>query len=100
MWYHRLPSSKKTKKIRKIFRFKDKNFHLSHVVYQGTCSYGETYIGETSRNLKTRTTEHENTRHNSEPTKHLKECPNHIWIKLHTEHCTLKRLIAEGWLIK
>ena len=88
-----------TKKIRQIFRLKDKKFQFSHVVYQGTCSCGETYIGETSRNLKTRTTQHENPRHNSEPAKHLKECPNHkfIGIKLHTEHCILNVQLQGGY---
>ena len=70
-----------TKKMRQIFRLKDKNVHPSYVpVYQGNCSCGETYIGETMRNLETRIAEHD-----SEPAKHLKHHPNHsiTWKKLH-----------------
>lgn len=91
-----------TKKIRQMFRLKDKNLHPSHVVYQGNCSCGESYIGETSRNLETRIAEHENVRHNSEPARHLKQFPHHsfTWMKLQVEHFYTKRLIAEGLLIK
>ena len=32
--------------------------HPSHVIYKGTCICGQTYIGETARNLEVRVNEH------------------------------------------
>ena len=47
-----------TRKTEPIFNLKDKNTHLSTVVYQGTCSCGMSYIGETSWNFEVRVDEH------------------------------------------
>ena len=40
---------------------------------------GETYIGETVRNVKTRWDEHQDIRKTSEPAKHLSENPDHMF---------------------
>ena len=39
---------------------KDKASHVSSVVYEGNCKFGENYIGETGRNVTTRCDEHSN----------------------------------------
>ena len=51
---------------------KDRNLHPNCVVYEGKCSCGEIYIGETAKCIHLRTTEHEDTKKCSEPAKHLK----------------------------
>ena len=56
---------------------KDKNPYPACKVYQGDCSCGETYIGETKRNVVIRWREHENVSLKSEPAKHLKSFPDH-----------------------
>ena len=40
----------KTRQVKILFPLKDKSIHKSCVIYTGTCSYGETYIGKTRRN--------------------------------------------------
>ena len=60
-----------TKKIRSLFRLKDKNPH------PGTCSCSANYIDETKRNVETRWNEHENPKKESEPAKHLRDFPDH-----------------------
>ena len=67
----------KTKKVKNLFFLKDKNPHMALQIYEGVCSCGENYVGETERNVETRWAEHENINHNSEPAKHLKENPAH-----------------------
>ena len=46
--------------MKSIFELKDKNTHAHplHVIYKGKCTCGQTYIGETARNLKVRVNEH------------------------------------------
>ena len=48
-------------------------------VYEGTCSYDKTYIGETKRNASVRWEEHNNPTKNSEPAKHLKNNTDHVF---------------------
>ena len=55
-----------TRQIKSLFSLKDKNLHKSHVIYEGECSYGEDYVGETMRNLEVRITEHSNICHTSD----------------------------------
>ena len=55
-----------TRQIESLFSLKDKNLHKSHVIYEGECSCGENYVGETMRNLEVQITEHSNTRHTSQ----------------------------------
>ena len=60
-----------------MFSLKDKNPYPACQIYKGECTCGETYIGETIRNVATRWEEHENVKKDSEPAKHLKNNPNH-----------------------
>ena len=84
-----------------LFKLQDTNQHQSHVVYHAKCSCGETYIGETMRNLDVRKSEHENISHNSEPARHLAKNPTHSlqWKILRKETFIFKRRIIEGLLI-
>ena len=64
-----------TRKIKSLFKSKDKVKHLSCVKYQRICSCGYNYIGETIRNAVTRRDEDEQANGKSEPSKHLKNNP-------------------------
>ena len=66
-----------TKKVKQLFRLKDKNPYPACRIYEGVCSCGENYIGETKRNVQTRWNEHEDPRKDSEPAKHLRDFPEH-----------------------
>ena len=61
----------KTKKVKQLFKLKSPNPHPACKVYYGKCSCGETYIGETVRNVEVRWGEHNSLNGNSEPSKHL-----------------------------
>ena len=67
----------KTRKIRSLFSLKSKNPHPSCKLYEGQCSCGASYIGETKRNVQVRWKEHNDPRGKSEPAKHLYQNPNH-----------------------
>ena len=67
----------KISKVRSIFPLKDKNTHPCCVIYEGTCSCGDKYIGETDRCIHLRTAEHEDIKKSSEPASHLKSNPGH-----------------------
>ena len=51
-------------------------------IYEGICSCGETYIGETKRNVKIRWMEHNTPSDKSNPAKHLRDNIDHsfTWI--------------------
>ena len=70
-----------TRNIRSLFPLKDRVEHVSCVVYEGTCSCDEVYVGETDRLVSIRWKEHDNpsTKHsqNSDPAKHLLANPTH-----------------------
>ena len=68
-----------TSKIRSLFPLKDKNLHPNCVVYEGECSCGSKYIGETSKCFHLRKNEHEDTKKVSECSKHLKLNPSHTF---------------------
>ena len=44
----------KTRNIRSLFPFKEKNDYKSCVIYKGGCSCGSCYSGETKRNVEVR----------------------------------------------
>ena len=67
----------KTRNIRSLFKLKDKASHVSSVVYEGKCNFGENSIGETGRNVTIRRDEHSDIGKNSEPAKHLNQFPTH-----------------------
>ena len=66
-----------TRKVRTLFSLKSKNPHPACKIYEGTCSCGSTYIGETKRNVETRWSEHNDPRGKSEPANHLAENNGH-----------------------
>ena len=47
---------------------------------KGVCSCGETYIGETIRNVKERWSEHNYSDNKSEPAKHLADTKEHSFL--------------------
>ena len=78
-----------TRKIKSIFKLKDKNQHYeSSVIYEGNYSCGESYKGETIHSVEIRTAEHNDPIHNSEPDRH----PNN---KSHTIANSVGELFVE-----
>ena len=72
-------------------------------MYQGICSCGNNYLGETNRNAVTRIDEHEQTNVKLEPYKHLQNNPgpNFDWMILsRAPSHRLKRMILEVYFIK
>ena len=61
------------------FPIKDKVDHRCCVIYQGTCSCGQIYIGETERCSHVRFSEHCDIKKGSEPAKHIKDNRNHFF---------------------
>ena len=61
----------KTRKVKSLFPLKDKNVHQSCVIYEGECSCGIKYVGETKRNATVRWSEHNKPSNISEPAIHL-----------------------------
>ena len=47
-----------TRKMKTLFKLKDPCIHPACKIYKGVCICGETYIGETIRNVETRWKEH------------------------------------------
>ena len=76
----------KTRKVSSLFNLKCRNPHPSCKIYEGTCSCGVKYIGETNRNVETRWAEHNDPRKKSEPSRHLNKNIDHTfdWIILMT----------------
>jgi len=68
----------KSNKLKKSFTYKDKQNHLrrSSIVYKLTCTCVSNYVGQTRRNLATRTNEHKFDQL-SEVCKHLLTNPTH-----------------------
>ena len=65
-----------TRKVKSLFKLKSQNPHPSCKIYVGECLCGETYIGETARNVEVRWGEHNSLKGNSEPAKHLERNDN------------------------
>ena len=68
-----------TCKIRTLF-LKDKKLHPYCVMYEGTCTCGERYVGETERCIHARVAEHKDTRKKSEPANHLASNEGHSFV--------------------
>ena len=91
------------KEDQQLFHIKDENMHPVCKVYEGICSCNVNYIGETKRNVEIRWQEHNDIRRDSEPAKHLKENPDHVfkWNILMSAPINLKiRKILESYTIK
>ena len=91
-----------TRKIRSLFPLKDKVTHKSCVIYEGICTCGDRYTGETNRIAEIRFDEHNNPNKNSHPAKHLREYPNHSFewsIITSAPRSQLKRKILEAFYI-
>ena len=89
-----------TRKIRSLFPLKDRVNHRSCVIYEGICSCGEKYIGQTNRNAEIRFTEHKDPTKNSEPAKHLLQNADHVFdwsIVTSAPRNLLKRRILEAY---
>ena len=77
-----------TKKVKTLFRVKDKSLHQACKIYNGVCSFGKSYIGETIRNVEVRWNEHNNPIKKSNPSKHIKDNLDHAfnWSVLTNPH--------------
>lgn len=84
--------------FRSLYNVKDRNMHKSHIVCRGYCSCGDSYIGETARNVQVRIHKHSNTSNHPEPARHLRENPSHSfgWHILCTAKSFHQRKIFEG----
>ena len=49
------------------------------MIYKGTCSSGETYIGKITRNASVKWEEHKSPTKNAEPANHLKNNFYHVF---------------------
>ena len=93
-----------TKKLRSHFPLKDRvDVHKSCVIYEGVCSCGEKYIGETNRIADIRWKEHNTpSKDGSDPSKHLNENITHsfTWkILTSAPRKLLRRRILESYFI-
>jgi len=92
-----------TKKIRSLFKLKSKNPHPACKIYFGKCDCGETYVGETIRNVEVRWKEHNSPKGTSEPALHLQENPNHSFkwsIILHApEHYRERKMLEATQIV-
>ena len=91
-----------TRNIKSLFPLKDRVKHLSFVIYEGKCSCGRRYIGETIGNSNIRWNEHESTTGKSEPAKHLADNKSHMftWKVLASAPLNFhKRKILEAFFI-
>ena len=67
----------KTRKSRYLFPLKDTIVDKANVIYKGTCTCKEFYIGETKRNLVVRWNKHSSLKKSSEVVDHLLVNPDH-----------------------
>ena len=91
-----------TRNIKPLFPLKDRVKHLSCVIYEGKCSCGRRYIGETTRNSDIRWSEHVSTTGKSEPAKHLADNKSNMltWKVLASAPLNFhKRKILEAFFI-
>ena len=93
-----------SKKIKTLFKIKDEILHKANVIYRGTSVTNpeDSYIGETAQISTQRFNEHEDPKHDSAPSKYLKENEEHrfTWEILTTSSSNwLKRKIHEALFI-
>ena len=88
-----------TSAMQSLFLIKGEVCHISCVIYQGICSCGATYIGETVRKASIRWSEHNNINCNSEPAKHIAANTTHVfsWKVISVAH---KCKLLEAMIIK
>ena len=92
----------KTRKVRSLFPLKDLVIHKTNVIYKGTCSCKDFYIGETKRNADIRWREHGSLKKSSEVGDHLLANPGHTitWqILTNAPKQSYKRKILEAFFL-
>ena len=62
-----------------FFKLKDPCIHPAFKIYKGVCTCGETYIGETIRNVEIRWKEHNIPSDKTNPSKHINSHIDHIF---------------------
>ena len=62
-----------SKKVKTLFKVKDKSLHQTCKSFKGICSCNESYIGETIRNVEVHWDEHNNPMNTSNQSKHVKD---------------------------
>ena len=67
------------RKLKSLFKVKDKTAHSSFVIYGGKCTFGEEYIGETERNVDKRQSAHNNPTVKNEPARHFSNNIGHLF---------------------
>ena len=67
-----------TEKVKTLFGVKDKSLHQACKIYKCVCSCGESYIGESIRNVEVHWDEHNNPMKRSSPSKHIKDNLDHV----------------------
>ena len=68
-----------TKKVKSMFRVKDKSLHQACKTCKGVCSCGENYISEISKNVEVHQGEHNNQMKKWNLSKHMKDNLDHVF---------------------
>ena len=69
----------KTRDLKSLFPFKDKDLHLACKIYGRIYSCESTYVGEIKRNVEIRYSKHKYPSGTSEPSKHFHQNINHVF---------------------
>lgn len=79
--YYKFTIVWQTRKLRTLFKLKDKTNIQACVIYQGTCDNNQDiqYIGETKLISVIRWNQHDDPKHDSNPAKYLKNNPTHAF---------------------
>ena len=88
--------------MKTLFKLKDSCIHRACKNYKGVCICGETYIGETIRNVETRWKEHNTPSDKSNQSKHINSHFDHVftWPKIcNAPTNKFKRKITEVYFI-
>ena len=94
-----------TRKVKTLFHFKDKTIHQACKFYKGVCSCGESYVGETERNVEVRWGEHNNPTNSNKsiPSRHIKNNIDHVFtwsVIANAPKSKYLRKIIEAYYIK